>query len=275
MTTRNISLLGATYSDVPAVTLPVSGGGTATFTEVTDTTATASDVASGKYFYTANGTKTQGTASGGYDFPTFMIEFHKQGEYWDADVDNIELITCDKTFAECEQMYSDWIGTAIVTDATGDDQPIIAEAACIDSHRYSDLTYIVTMGGVPWADIIYYSNGDIVAQQPSIKRDSTDLTVSGATVTAQSGYYPEDASKSVASGTAGTPVATKGTVSNHSVTVTPSATNTTGYITGGTKTGTAVTVTASELISFSTYYTGSSAPSSSLGSDGDIYLQTT
>lgn len=50
-------------------------------------------------------------------------------------------------------------------------------------------------------------------------------------------------------GTAGTPSATKGTVSNHSVSVTPSVTNTTGYITGSTKTGTAVTVSASELVS--------------------------
>lgn len=51
------------------------------------------------------------------------------------------------------------------------------------------------------------------------------------------------------SGTAGTPTATKGTVSNHVISVTPSVTNTTGYITGGTKTGTAVTVSASELVS--------------------------
>ena len=50
-------------------------------------------------------------------------------------------------------------------------------------------------------------------------------------------------------GTAGTPTATKGTVSNHAVTVTPSVTNTTGYITGGTKTGTGVSVAASELVS--------------------------
>ena len=53
----------------------------------------------------------------------------------------------------------------------------------------------------------------------------------------------------VANGTAGTPTASKGTVSNHSVNVTPSVTNTTGYITGSTKTGTAVTVSASELVS--------------------------
>ena len=53
----------------------------------------------------------------------------------------------------------------------------------------------------------------------------------------------------VANGTAGTPTASKGTVSNHSVNVTPSVTNTTGYITGSTKTGTAVSVSASELVS--------------------------
>ena len=81
------------------------------------------------------------------------------------------------------------------------------------------------------------------------QNDSDDLTVSGATVTTPAGYYATSASKSVASGTAGTPSASKGTVSNHSISVTPSVTNTTGYITGGTKTGTAVTVTASELAS--------------------------
>lgn len=62
---QNITLLGASYSDVPAVELPKTGGGTASFTDVTDTTATASDVASGKYFYTSAGVKTQGTSSGG------------------------------------------------------------------------------------------------------------------------------------------------------------------------------------------------------------------
>ena len=81
------------------------------------------------------------------------------------------------------------------------------------------------------------------------QRSSSDLTASGATVTVPSGYYSAQASKAVASGTAGTPTATKGTVSNHSVSVTPSVTNTSGYITGSTKTGTAVTVSASELVS--------------------------
>ena len=62
---QNITLLGASYSNVPAVNLPKTGGGTASFVDVTDTTAAAADVASGKYFYTAAGVRTQGTNSGG------------------------------------------------------------------------------------------------------------------------------------------------------------------------------------------------------------------
>ena len=81
------------------------------------------------------------------------------------------------------------------------------------------------------------------------RRDDTDLTASGATVTVPAGYYEDTETKSVASGTEGTPTASKGTVSNNSVTVTPSVTNSAGYISGGTHSGTGVTVSASELVS--------------------------
>ena len=67
---QNIDLLGAQYSDVPAVTLPKVGGGTASFTDVTGTTAIAGDVAQGKYFFTANGTLTLGTNQGGGGYVT-------------------------------------------------------------------------------------------------------------------------------------------------------------------------------------------------------------
>lgn len=62
---QNITLMGASYSNVPAVTLPKTGGGTARFDDASVTTATASDVASGKVFLASNGTITTGTNSGG------------------------------------------------------------------------------------------------------------------------------------------------------------------------------------------------------------------
>lgn len=80
-------------------------------------------------------------------------------------------------------------------------------------------------------------------------KSSSDLTVSGKTVNVPAGLYSSNASASVADGTAGTPTASKGTVSGNSVSITPSVTNTEGYISGGTKNGTAVTVSASELVS--------------------------
>lgn len=62
---KNVTLMGASYSAVPSVVLPQTGGGNAQFFDVSDTTADASDVASGKYFYTSAGVRTSGTASGG------------------------------------------------------------------------------------------------------------------------------------------------------------------------------------------------------------------
>lgn len=58
---KNITLLGASYPDVPAVVLPQTGGGTATFTDTSVTTAAAGDVVKGKKFISAGGAETTGT----------------------------------------------------------------------------------------------------------------------------------------------------------------------------------------------------------------------
>lgn len=69
---------------------------------------------------------------------------------------------------------------------------------------------------------------------------------------------------SVKSGVAGTPTATKGSVSNHQITVTPSVTNTAGWVNSETKTGTGVVVSASELVSGNQAITASTTTQSNI-----------
>lgn len=180
------------------------------------------------------------------------------------------------------------------------------------------------------------------------RNDSTDLTASGATVTVPAGYYEQQASKSVASGSVTAPSSISGTSATVStgtntltltktVAVTPNVT-TAGYVSSGTASNASVSLTASvttkaaatitptksaQTIASGTYltgtqtiaaipaayqdvtgvtaaagdvvsgksivdstgatvngtlviqhyYTGSGAPSASLGENGDIYLQ--
>ena len=87
------------------------------------------------------------------------------------------------------------------------------------------------------------------------ENDSSDLTVSGATVTVPAGYYSSDASKSVASGSVTSPTSISGTSASvstgtntltltKSVSVTPRVT-TAGYVSSGTAGDSSVSLTAS------------------------------
>ncbi len=138
------------------------------------------------------------------------------------------------------------------------------------------------------------------------RRSSSDLSASGATVTVPAGYYASQATKSVSTTTHPNPTAS---INTSTGLVTASHTQTAGYVSAGTTTGTlqlttqaaktvtpttssqtavaagryttgVVTVAAipSNYVDSSilkTYYTGSSAPSSSLGANGDLYFQST
>lgn len=172
---QNITLLGANYSAVPAVTLPKTGGGTATFTDVTDTTAAASDVASGKYFYLASGTKVEGTASGGVNAPTFtMVLSDSTGD--------LVSTTCDKTVNE-------------VNDIINDDGIAFAYVKTTNEGETYEYWMTVTDGSVTPDGIFYYFGGLLPGGKLTYAFDGT-ITVSEPdnlitlTVTSNGTYTP-------------------------------------------------------------------------------------
>ena len=353
---QNISLWGASYSDVPAVQLPKTGGGTASFTDVTsttaaasdvasgkyfftaqgvltvgtasgggsgtvvvedttdshggtireitavdisDTTAVAADVASGKYFYTANGTKTQGSATigGGIDIPVFTVAIDEITE----DI----TIACNKTYAECYALVDydnpDRNNTAIIRipiDEGGYD------FSGMTGNIYTDeLVYVaVSVDGYPYFEIHYPSNGTItytqhasilqtlnvsangtytatygeeiwdevnVAVPTGTARTGSDVDVTGATVTIPAGLYSSQVTKTVASGTVTAPASitgTSATVSTGTNTLTLSKTvsvtpnvTTAGYISSGTAGNSSVSLTASVTTKGATTYNTSSS----------------
>lgn len=72
---QNVTIAGASYSDVPSIVVPKTGSGTASFFDVSDTTAVAADVQNGKYFYTAAGVRTAGTGSGVSAYAYIVVEY--------------------------------------------------------------------------------------------------------------------------------------------------------------------------------------------------------
>lgn len=62
---KNVVINGVTYSAVPEVDIPISGGGTAKFYDTSDADIVASNVLTGKIGYNASGSVTGSMANNG------------------------------------------------------------------------------------------------------------------------------------------------------------------------------------------------------------------
>ena len=222
-----------------------------TLMDVTSDTVASNNLLTGYTATGADGQQVVGSATGGNDF---IVTFSWNSSLW----------ACDKTYAEIEAAYN--AGKNIVV-TTNDLDAITAEGYWDDTNDYFVfvITWIDDVEGIAkWSgyidsnglhngmlgdeSIYIYPNFQTITKTytPTTSQQTETVTYSSS----YNGLQEVDITvNAMPSGTAGTPTASKGTVSNHSVSVTPSVTNTTGYITGGTKTGTAVSVSASELVS--------------------------
>lgn len=274
----------------------------------TDLTASGGKVTVPEGYYST--TQIKAIGSGSLATPTITIDAETGKVSATAKVNASGYISRDSTSSGSKQL-----DTQEDTTITPTTSPQIA----VTAGKYTTGTVVVAAmpsgtEGTPTATKSSVSNHSVTVT-PSVTNSAgyiTGGTKNGTAVTVSaselvSGTYTVSASgthdvtnyasASVAAGGA-TASATKGSVSNHSVTVTPSVTRTAGYVTAGTANGTAVTVSASELVSgsqtitdngtvnvtnlasvtvdidFVTYHTSTSEPTSSQGSDGDIWLVT-
>ena len=168
-------------------------------------------------------------------------------------VSNGELVSQGSATYTSNNTYDTTLIDEVTVNVSGGGSPNLQTVSKTYTPTESQQTEQITPGtgydGLAEVDVTVNAVSSSYVGSGVTRRSSTDLSASGDTVSVPAGYYENSASKAVAAGTAGTPVATKGAVSNHSIDVTPSVINSAGYIASETKTGTAVTVTAAELVS--------------------------
>lgn len=275
--------------------------GNTTLIDISDTTATASDVASGKTFYLASGQQATGTSTGG-DLPTGYTRI----PFVEADGQqylNVNVTPNANTSIECAYQFTDvasfqylfganYIGyyttssllrvfgrdvtytfTAgynndwkkiVITPTTATLVGTTSETLSISS-TVSDVTLKLfsAFAGNAFrakARVSYFKVWD----GSTLKRDMIPCTntnsVAGFYDKVSNGWFPSITAYEFIAGkwediTVGTtPTGTINITANDTYDVTPYA-------------------SAVVAVPFVTYYTGTSAPSSSLGVDGDIYLQ--
>lgn len=183
---QNVTIMGASYSDVPAVTLPKTGGGTARFTDVTPTTATDSDVLSGKIYFKADGSQSTGTGSGG-GTPTLQT---KSKTYTPTTSQQTEAVTYDSGYDGLDTVN---ITVNAMPSGSASAPSTISGTSASVSTGTNTLTLSKTVSVTPTVSAGYVSSGTATNSSVSL---TASVTTKGAT-----SYYATTSDQTIASGT--------------------------------------------------------------------------
>lgn len=188
---QDITLMGASYTDVPSVLLPKTGGGTATFTDVGDTTATAADVAQGTYFYTAAGVRTAGTASGGtggitQDAQGYLVLDDEGGGSGGGNDGGLELLlsetrTCSST--STSEVYKDTLTASVDANCL----PLVFVASRVEYTTANRLLCYSTLLGTNLS-----TGGIAISGYPALVKGSSNGPTCSLSIV-QYGIYPKSA----------------------------------------------------------------------------------
>ena len=230
MTTDNLTVFGTDYTGVTGIKATGTGNGTLTYIRPQGNLAITSNTASGSSLDVSN-YATATVAVPGVT-PTGNIDITQAGQ---TDVTNYATATVPSA-----SPYSHFYNNHFYTD---------------ENHRYWSITPATSVDvgegdTAGWIADGYTSDGPayIVSAVPA----NTTVTPTTSSQTIGGANYMMEGPVTVAAMPTGavSASATKGSVSNHAVSVTPTATvETAGYLAAGSTNGTAVSVSASELVS--------------------------
>ena len=185
---QNLTLWdGTQYTDVPSINLPKTGGGLAKFTDTTPTTATDSDVLSGKVYFKADGSQSTGTGSGGGGTPTLQT---KSKTYTPSTSQQTEAVTYDSGYDGLDTVN---ITVNAMPSGSASAPSTISGTSASVSTGTNTLTLSKTVSVTPTVSAGYVSSGTATNSSVSL---TASVTTKGAT-----NHYATTSDQTIASGT--------------------------------------------------------------------------
>jgi len=177
---QSITLWNASYTDVPAVDLPKTGGGTARFTDVTPTTVTSdSDVAQGKIYFRADGSQHTGSNQGGGS-PTIESL-------------SVTPTTSQQTFNSSSVDGYKPVVVSAMPSGSATPQATISGSSASVSTGTNTITLSKTISNTPQVSAGYVASG--TAGNSSVSLTASVTTKSASTI------YPSTSDQTISSGT--------------------------------------------------------------------------